>query len=239
MAGDRVRLEVLPREAGGSAEARRVRARGLVPGVIYGNGSQAQAFAVEERELRRVLTGDHGLHTILDVVVGGGGRGRPAVVKEYQRDPVRERLVHIDLQEVRLDRPIQSQVALELVGDAEGVTAGGVLTQAAREVTVEALPMDIPDHISIDVSHLGIGDSVHVSDVSVPANVTVLDDPETVVASVTQPTRVEVPEEMAEDEEAAAAEGVETPPEQQPESAASEPSEPGGDAAGSPGTVSG
>lgn len=237
MAGERVQLELKRRDEVGSAAARRLRGAGLVPGVLYGNGRVAESFAVEERELRRALTGDHGLHAILDVAVGDGKRRRPAVLKDYQVDAVRGTVLHVDLQEVRLDRPIQAQVVVELVGEAEGVTAGGVLTQATRELTVEALPMEVPEHLSVDVSGLAVGDTLHASDVPVPDGVTLLDDPETVVASVTQPTRIEVPEEMVSEEEEAAAEEV--PPEQRPEGAAERPAEPEADAAGSPGTVSG
>ena len=126
---------------------------------------------------------------------------------------------------------------VELVGDAEGVTMGGVLTQVNREVTVEALPMDVPDRLQLDVSTLAIGESLRVADLGLPENVTVLTDPDEVLASVAQPTRVELPEEMVEEEEAEGAE--ELPDEQKPESAAAEPAEPGGDAAGEPGTVEG
>ena len=231
MAGERVKLEVRPRDARGSGDARRLRAQGLVPGVLYGRGKKPEAFAVGERELRRVLTGEHGTHTILDVVVGDGGqRARHAVLKDYQLHPTRGRLLHIDLHEVRLDQAIHAQVAVDLVGEPEGVTAGGVLTQVAREVNVEALPMEVPDRLELDVSSLGIGDSARVADLAVAEGVRLLDDPETVLASVGQPTRVELPEEMLSAEEAEAL--GETPPEQLPESASGEPAGPGGDAAG-------
>ncbi len=238
MAGERIKLEVQARDGLGTAEAKRLRAAGFIPGVIYGHGSGADAFAVAERDLRRALTGGHGTHAILDVVIGDGSRkARHAVLKEYQLHPTRGRLLHVDLQEVRLDEKIQAQVAVDLVGDAEGVTMGGVLTQVNREVNVEALPMEVPDRIELDVSTLAIGESLRVSDVSVPEGVTILDDPDTVLASVSQPTRVEEPEEMLSEEEAAARE--ELPPEQQPEGGSEAPAEPGGDAAGSPGTVEG
>ncbi len=231
MAGDRIRLDVQPREERGSAAARRLRAQGLIPGVIYGDGKEAHPFAVGERDLRRALTGEHGTHAILDVVIGDGGRRpRHAVLKDYQLHPTRGRLLHVDLHEVRLDQPIQAAVAVELLGEPEGVTAGGVLTQVAREVTVEALPMEIPDVLELDVSTLGIGDSARVADMTVSEGVTIVDDEDTVVASVGQPTRVEVPEEMVSEEEAAAL--GEVPPEQQPEGAADQPAEPDADAAG-------
>jgi large subunit ribosomal protein L25 len=236
MAGERVKLNVRARPQRGSAEARRLRAQGLVPGILYGDGQEAHPFAVTERELRRALGGDHGLHTIVDVSVEDGDKPRHAVLKDYQVDPVRGRLLHIDLHEVRLDQAIHAQVVVELVGTPEGVTMGGVLSQVGREVNVEALPMDVPDRLELDVSGMAIGDSLRVGDLRSLEGVTILDDPDAVLATVTQPTRVEEPEEMVEAEELP--EG-ELPPEETPEAATEQPGEPDADAAGSPGTTLG
>jgi large subunit ribosomal protein L25 len=235
---ERFRLEVRARETRGSAESRRLRRQGLVPGVVYGRGSEPVAISVEERELRRVLSSPAGLHAILDVVYDGG-RPRPSVLKEYQQDPIRGTLTHIDLQEVRLDQPIQAVVVVQLVGEAAGAKEGGVLTQVAREVNVEALPMEIPEHLEADVTELGIGDALRLADVRVPEGVTLLDDPdETVLATVTQPTRVELPEEMVEEEAEEAEEGAVPEGEQAPESATEAPAEPGA-RGGEPGTTPG
>ena len=231
MAGERIRLEVKPREDAGSAVARRLRANGMVPGVLYGAGKKAHPFTVEERELRRVLTGEHGLHAILDVVFDGQKTAHHAVLKEYQLDPVRPRLLHIDLHEVRLDQVIQTQVAVEPVGESPGVKEGGALTLVLREVNVEALPMEVPDHLELDISEMTIGDSMRVSDLAVRDGVKLLDDPEAVVATVTPPTKVEEPEveeeeELLEGEEAIEGEG-EVEGEAAPEAA--EESESGGE----------
>jgi len=238
MAGERFKLDVSERDARGSAESRRLRARGLVPGVLYGSGRSPHPFCVPERNLRRALTGGHGLHAILDVVFDGQKTPHHAVLKEYQLDPTRARLLHIDLHEVRLDRPIQAQVVVELVGESEGMAEGGVLTQVAREVNVEALPMDVPEHLALDISSMAVGDSMRVADLRVPADVTLLDDPDTVLATVTPPTRVELPEEMVEEEEAEAVEG-ELPEDELPEGGTEQPAEPGGDAAGEEQTAEG
>jgi large subunit ribosomal protein L25 len=231
MAAERVKLEVKPRENGGSPAARRLRAAGAIPGVLYGSGKPAQPFSVGERELRRVLTGSHGLHAIIDVVVEGTQKPHHAVLKEYQLHPVKNRLLHVDLQEVRLDQAIQAQVVVELTGEAQGVTEGGVLQQSLREVNVEALPMDVPDRIELDVSALNIGDNVRVSDLPPIENVSYLDDPETTIASVIPPTLE--PEEPEEEEvsEEELAEG-EVPAEGEAEGGAEEGAEPDGDAAG-------
>jgi large subunit ribosomal protein L25 len=199
MAGERVKLKVQTRESRGSAASRRLRSNGLIPGVLYGNGGQAHPFCIEERELRRVLTGDHGLHAILDVVLEGAQKAHHAVLKDYQLDPTKARLLHIDLQEVRLDQAIQTAVVVELVGESAGVKEGGVLSQVRREVNVEALPMEVPEHLELDVSRMVIGDSLRISDLRVPEGVTLLDDPETVLATVTPPTKIEEPEVVEEE----------------------------------------
>jgi large subunit ribosomal protein L25 len=236
MAGERIRLEVAERESKGTREARRLRKQGLVPGVLYGR-SKPHAICVPERELRRVLTGDSGLHAILDVVLQGQKTTHPSILKEYQQDPVKGRLIHIDLQEVRLDQPITAAVAVNLVGaeDAPGIREGGVLSQVNREVNVEALPMEIPEHLDLDVSGVQIGDTLRVVDLRVPEGVKLLDDPEeTVLATVTMPTReVEPVEEAAEE----AAEGELPEGEEAPEGAAEAPAE--GEAAGGSGTTEG
>jgi large subunit ribosomal protein L25 len=239
MAGDRVRLKVQSRDSRGSAESRRLRANGLIPGVLYGNGGKAQPFSIEERELRRALTGDHGLHSILDVVLEGSQKPHHAVLKDYQLDPTRARLFHIDLQEVRLDEVIHTQVVVELVGESEGVKEGGVLSQVAREVNVEALPMEVPDRLELDVSGMAIGDSLRLSDLRVPDGVKVLDDPETVLATVTPPTKIEEPEEVVEEEELEEGVEGEVPEEERPEGAADQPGEPEADAAGEQQNVEG
>src|SRR3954447_25574973 len=233
MAAERVSLDVHVREERGSAAARRMRKDGLIPGVVYGGGGEPTAISVAERELRKALTTDHGLNAILDVQVNG--ETRPVILKEFQRDPISSRVTHIDLVVVRLDRVIQTAVSVEVVGDAPGAREGGVLQQVAREVLVEALPMEVPDRIEADISTLAIGDSLRLADLPEIECVRFVDDPETVVATVTVPTRAEEPEEaLAEGEE-----GAEVPPGEQAEGAADAAEEPDADAAGDPGTVEG
>jgi large subunit ribosomal protein L25 len=234
VAGERVKIVVEERTRLGSAEARRLRKRGIVPGVLYGR-ERPVAISIPERALRAALTGDGGTHAVLDVVVGEG-KTHSSVLKEYQQDRVRGTISHVDLQEVRLDRPIQAAVAVTLVGEAAGVKEGGVLSQPTTEVNIEALPLEIPEHLEFDVSEMHIGDTARLADLTVPSNVTVLDDlDEVVLATVTQPTRVEEPEEVLEEGEEGATEGLAEG--EQPESATESPAEP--DAAGGEGTDSG
>ena len=210
MAGERTKLLVTERETLGSAETRRLRKQGLVPGVLYGSGEPV-AISIAERELRRALTGAAGLHSILDVEIDGKGKTHASILKEYQVDPVRGGVTHVDLQEVRLDRTINASVSVHLLGGdtAPGVKEGGVLSQVLREVTVEALPLEVPEHIELDVSGMEIGGTIRVAELTAPEGVTILDDPEQVVATITAPTR-EVEPELTEEELAAAeAEGAE------------------------------
>jgi large subunit ribosomal protein L25 len=209
MAGERIKLEVRDRESRGSRDARRLRREGFVPGVLYGAKTKAHPFCVEERELRRVLTGEGGLHVILDVVLEGQKSTHPSVLKAYQQDPIRGRLVHIDLHEVRLDQPIQAVVTVQLVGEAAGTKEGGVLSQVSRELNVEALPLEIPEHVEADVTAMGIGDTMRLADLGTIEGVTFLDDAEeTVIATVTLPTTYEEPEEELEEGEEGELEGL-------------------------------
>ena len=205
MAGERIKLTVKERESRGSADSRRLRKQGFIPGVLYGKGKGSYAIYVPERELRRVLTGAGGLHAILDVILEGQATTHASILKDYQQDPIRGHISHIDLQEVRLDQPIQASVTVQLIGEPAGVKEGGVLSQVQREINVEALPMEIPEHIDLDVSGMAIGDSLRLADLAPVEGVTYLDDPEeTVLASVGLPAReIEPePEELAEGEEA-------------------------------------
>ncbi len=178
-------LAVTRREPDGSRAARRLRRQGLVPGVVYGAGDDPVAFQVDARTLRQALA--HA-GAVLDLSVDRA-TATPVVVKELALHPVTGETVHVDLLRVRLDQAIQATVVLELTGsdDAPGVKEGGVLELVTREVTVEALPTDIPDAIEHDVSSMEIGDTLTLDAIVPPPNVTVIGDPETVVATVTPP----------------------------------------------------
>jgi large subunit ribosomal protein L25 len=223
VAGERIKLEVRERERLGSRESRRLRRGGLVPGVLYGRGKTPHAICVPERDLRRVLTGSHGLHAILDVVLAGQKTTHASILKDYQQDPLRGRIAHFDLQEVRLDQPIHATVPVTLHGEPVGVKEGGVLTQVTNELNVEALPMEVPEHLEVDVSELQIGDTLRLSALPASPGVTLLDDPEqTVLATVTQPRTEEEPEtvEAAAEGEEAVADGEADESQGEPEAAA-------------------
>lgn len=185
MATDRSTLLVQSREPDGSRAARRLRRSGRVPGVLYGGGGEPLSFDVDGRELRIALAARG---AVLDLRIDGT-KATPVVLKEAQRDPVRGETTHVDLLRVKLDTAIHAVVALELVGgeEAPGVKQGGVLEQITREVNVEALPTAIPESIVYDVSAMEIGETVTLGSVSPPQGVTLLDDPETVLATLSPP----------------------------------------------------
>jgi large subunit ribosomal protein L25 len=201
MAASRETLKAAPRAEFGSRTSRRLRRGGLVPGVVYSGGAEARPFQVAEREVRAVLADGHAL---FDLEIEGA-KAVPVVVKEQQTHPVRGSLQHIDLQEVRLDETIQAEVAIELEGAeaAPGVKEGGVLEHVTREITVEALPAEIPDRIVVDVSAMEINDTLQLSAVAVPGGVKfTADDPEEVTIATLSPPRVEEEPEPAVEEEA-------------------------------------
>ncbi len=201
MAKGRETLKAAPRTDFGSRTSRRLRREGLVPGVVYSGGSEARPFQVAERDVRHVLSEGAAL---FDLEIEGG-KAVPVVVKEQQQHPVRGSLQHIDLQEVRLDEAIQAEVAVELEGgdSAPGVKGGGVLEHVTREVTVEALPTDIPDQIVADVSAMEINDTLQLSALTMPEGVTlVADEPDEVTIATLSPPRVEEVAEPEVEEEA-------------------------------------
>jgi large subunit ribosomal protein L25 len=206
---DTTGLTVEEREPGGSRAARRLRREGKIPGVVYGGGEDPVSFQVDSRVLRLALA-HRG--AVLDLRIGGAS-GTPVVVKEQIHHPVTGETVHLDLLRVRLDQAIQATVVLELVGtdDAPGVKEGGVLEQVTRELTVEALPTEIPDSLSHDVSEMVIGDTVTLEAIKAPSDVKLVDDPETVIATLTPPKLQLEEEPELEEETELVGEGEEAP----------------------------
>jgi large subunit ribosomal protein L25 len=195
MADSSSNLSLSARGPEGSRSARRLRRSGSVPGVIYGGGDEPAHFSVDARTLRNTLARSG---AILQVSLDGGAES-PVLVKDLQRHPVRGEVVHVDFLRVRMDVAIHTTVVLELTraDAAPGVSEGGVLSQETREVNIEALPGDIPDSITHDVSGLEMNATLMLSAVAVPHGVTFLDDPdETVVATITPPTLEPVEEEI-------------------------------------------
>jgi large subunit ribosomal protein L25 len=175
-------LAATRREPSNSREVRRLRRAGFVPGIVYGGGQEPVPFAIGARELRNTLAR---AGAVLDLQIDGAA-GSPVVLKELVRHPVTNETTHLDLLRVNLNVKIQTQVSIELEGgeDAPGVKEGGILEHILREVTVEALPNEIPDMIVLDVSNIGIGDTITLSALIVPPSIEVIGDPEAAVATI-------------------------------------------------------
>jgi large subunit ribosomal protein L25 len=188
-------LGVSSRAAEGSRSVRRLRRTGQVPGIMYGGDGGPQLFAVDGRILRNTLAHSG---AILEVAIDGAAPS-PVLVKDVQRHPVRGEAMHVDFLRVDMKVAIQTTVTVELTGAdrAPGVVEGGVLSQGAIELHIEALPGDIPDSIVFDVSGLEMNSTAMLEQLTSPAGVKLLDDPhETVLATITPPTQEPVEEEI-------------------------------------------
>jgi large subunit ribosomal protein L25 len=208
MASQTSSLSLTARTPEGSRSARRLRRDGLVPGVVYGGDGACEHFAVDARILRNTLAHSG---AILQISIDGGDE-TPVLVKDIQRHPVRGEAVHVDLLRVNMTEKIHTTVSLELTGAeaAPGVTEGGVLNQETRELNIEALPGDIPDSITHDVSAMVMNATLTLAAVTAPSGVTLLDDPdETVIATITPPTLEPVEEEIETETEVVGEEAVE------------------------------
>ncbi len=197
-ATDTTSLKAAPREPGGSRTTRRLRRSGRVPGIIYGGGEEPLAFSVEARDLRIALAGGG---AVINLAVEGSG-ATPVVLKVIDRHPVNSETMHVDMLRVNLTVKIQAVVVLELEGveDAPGVKEGGVLEFVTRELNIEALPNDIPDTMTHHVGEMAIGDHLALGALTPPSGVELLDDPETVIATLTPPKLQLEPDDEIEEE---------------------------------------
>jgi large subunit ribosomal protein L25 len=191
-------LEGQPRTPGTKNDARRVRREGKIPAVVYGAGKESLSITVDPRVVTRILNSETGHNTIFDLTLDG--EKTKAMIVDWQYEPIKGRILHIDLKRIALDKVLTVSVPIELTGEAEGVkTQGGILEQMLREVEIECLPADIPSHIDVDVSHLTFGKVLRVSDLPHSDKIKFLTDENQPVAHVTS-----VKEEVAVTPEAAA-----------------------------------
>ena len=199
------RLVAETREGTGKGAARKLRAAGRVPAILYGHGMDPLALSVDSRELFHLLHTGAGANVLVDLVVDGAEH--LALPRDVQRDHIRGRFVHVDFLAVRRDEKINVTIPLRIVGESPGIKAGGVLEHHLWELNVETLATDVPEAIDVDISGLEIGSGVRVSDLKVRSGVTILTSPEDSVVAVTQPqVAVEEEEEAAEAVEGEAAE---------------------------------
>jgi large subunit ribosomal protein L25 len=186
-------LQVSSRTASGKGAARTLRRSGKVPGVIYGHGRAPEAVAVDTIALNKMLVGISAATTIVDVAIDGRTPVK-ALIREIQRDSLRPaEILHLDLYEIQADEKITLEVPVRLVGIPDGVrNFGGVLDHSLRDLEIEVLPGDIPEHVDLDVTALAIGHSLFVRDLQIP-KARILNDPDTPVCTVVAPRTEEAP----------------------------------------------
>jgi len=194
------------RSEAGKGAARRLRASGRVPAVLYGHGTKPQHLSVDARQFGQALRTDAGANVLISLEVGRDEH--LALAKEIQRHPVKGNLIHVDFIQVRRGEKVHVQVPVHLVGEAPGAREGGILDQDLYQLNVEAEVTAVPEAVEADVSGLGIGEVLRVADLKAPDGAAILDDSEASVVSVVAPT-VEAEPEAEEAEEGEAAEGAE------------------------------
>jgi large subunit ribosomal protein L25 len=200
-------LQAQQRVVGNKNDARRIRHDGRIPAVLYGAGKEARSVSVDPRQVSRILHSETGYNTIFDLTLDG--EHTKAMIVDWQYEPIKGALLHIDLKRIAMDQKLHVNVPIVLKGEAEGVKQqGGILEQVAREVEVECLPGDIPTSIEADVSHLVFGLVMRISDLPQPDKVKFLSDPNQPVAHI-----ISVKEEAAPTPEAVAAEAAAAPAE--------------------------
>jgi large subunit ribosomal protein L25 len=205
---DTVKLSITEREQTGNGPARRLRADGRLPGVVYAKGTESKAISVDQGEFKAAMH-QHGHNVVLELDLGdaakpakGKKKAAPqyAVVKEFQFHPTKRHLLHVDFHEVDLAVEIEGSVAIELTGTPAGLEDGGVVDWEHREVTVRALPSAMPEAIALDVTDLQIGHHLTVGALQAPAGTKILDDPEVIVVTLVPPRVEQVVAEAAEPE---------------------------------------
>lgn len=194
-------LKASTREAAGTIRAKQMRRTGRIPAVLYGGGQESVSLSIDDKEFRQVIHGKQGLHAIVELDVEGDKKlNGPAIIKGVQPHPVRNEFLHADFMRIDLKKKIKTMVATKLEGQAIGVIEDGVVDHQSREIEVECLALDVPDAFIVNITELNIGDSIHVSELTVPDNVTILTPADRTVVAVHAP-RVVVEEEPEEGEE--------------------------------------
>lgn len=191
---EQLELRANSRSETGKGINRRLRAEGLIPAVMYSEGKESISLQVSDRDLFHALSTEAKDHAILNLKLDDGTE-RAVLLKEKQVHPVTGKLLHCDFYQITLDKEIKTRVSVELVGDAVGVKAGGMMEQMIWEVEIESLPTQIPEHIEADVSSLQIGDFLYLKDLKPIEGVAVLGDPEQIIATIAAPREIE--EEVA------------------------------------------
>ena len=189
---DEIVIDVTPRTEFGKNPSRRLRRSGMIPGIVYGSSKPPVPISVDPKQVERILHLESGVNTVFMLHLVGKDQRRYAMIKDVQTDPVSNRLQHTDFIRIQMDEAIQVNVPIQTVGEAPGVKLDqGILDIPLREIRIESLPADIPDHIPVDISAMKIGDSIRVADLVAPPKVKILTDLNQVVAVVTPPAKEE------------------------------------------------
>lgn len=210
-----VTLKVHARTDTGKGVARKLRANGRLPAVIYGHSEDPMPIELEQHNLSATMRQAEGEKLLINLNVDGKDSKKKALIKDIQRDPVSGKILHIDFQHISMDEKIKIEVPVRLEGTADGVkNFGGIMSWNIRRIMVQCLPADIPDKITLDVTEMKIHDSIHVKDIVVE-NYEILDDPEETIVSVIPPTIIKEPVAAEGEEGEEGAEAPEAAPEQE------------------------
>jgi large subunit ribosomal protein L25 len=202
---EKVILKVQAREGKGKKVAKDLRKQGLIPAVVYRAGEEALSLQLPSGDMEKALQTKAGENVLIALKISGSAKAKDktVVIKEIQREPIKDQILHVDFNEISLTETLKVNVPLVSKGEAAGVKKdGGVLEHVVWELQIECLPTDIPEKVEVDVTNLNIGDAVHIKDLTLPEGVKVLNDPELIVFIV-KPPKVEAPKEEVAAEEAA------------------------------------
>lgn len=212
---ERLQLKAATRGKTSKGKLKELRREGFIPGVVYGSDISSTSLVVNGKELSRALSTSAGANVLIDLFLKSGTEEKKTVmIKEVQRNPIKGTLLHVDFIKISLEDKLQVKVPINFQGEPRGIKEGGVASMPLREVMVESLPTVIPEQLDIDITDLGVGESLTIADLEVPPGVEIMEDPDETLVSIVAPTLVEEPVEAegeaAEtgDEETPAGEGV-------------------------------
>jgi len=217
---ERHSIEAELRTKTGKGAARQIRRNGLIPGVVYGRGNDPRSIKIDPLDIEKLLQSN----AIFDLTfVGEDGEESTVIIKDYQKDIIKQNLLHVDFQFISMDEKITVSVPMHLEGEAAGVHDGGVLQQLLREIEIDVLPSEIPEEITIDISELEVGESLSVIDLELPDSIDLVTDSDEVIVTVVTPTELIEEDEEEEEEEFLEPEVIGEEEEEEAEEGADEP----------------
>ncbi|MBS4031878.1 MAG: 50S ribosomal protein L25/general stress protein Ctc [Clostridiales bacterium] len=180
---ERMQVQAKPRTTSSKGQLKKLRSEGLVPGIVYGKDTEATAVAVQSKDIHTIIHSASGANTLVDLAVGG--KTETVIIKELERDILlQDRFTHVDFLQISLKDKLEVQVPVVLTGEAPGVKDGGIVQQSLREVALKCLPTEIPDQVELDISNLGMGETLTVGDLNVPAGSEFISDAHEAVVTI-------------------------------------------------------